>query len=119
MSKKLSLNFFDSVSLLSQIHRMKSTHPLWSVYDNATIEKTDAEKQQIQVNILLGLAQLLGDDTIIEKICDVLDLDYDEIKDNLPKDDIQEVQQVQDTLNNIVPDDVVDEGGESGEQKTG
>lgn len=32
MSKKLSLNFFEWVSLLSQIYRVKSTHPLWSVY---------------------------------------------------------------------------------------
>lgn len=86
--------------------------------DNAEIEKTDAEKQQIQVNMLLGLLQTLGDETIIQKICDVLDLDYEEIKDKLPKDDMQEVQQVQDTLNNIVPDDANDEGGDGGEQTT-
>ena len=84
--------------------------------DNATIEKTDAEKQLMQVNMLLSLAQQLGDETIIEKICEVLDLDYDEIKDELPKDPETDVQQVQDTLNNIVPDD---EGGEGDEQKTG
>lgn len=83
--------------------------------DNATIEKTDAEKQQIQVNMLLSLIQTLGDEVVIQKICDVLDFDYEEIKDNLPNDPETEVQQVQDTLNNIVPDD---EGGEGDEQKT-
>uniref|UniRef100_UPI0019D187C1 hypothetical protein n=1 Tax=Clostridium sp. E02 TaxID=2487134 RepID=UPI0019D187C1 len=30
--KKVEVNFFDLMSLLSQIHRKKSTHSLWSVY---------------------------------------------------------------------------------------
>ena len=32
MLKKLRLNFFNLVSLLSQIYSIKSTHLLWSVY---------------------------------------------------------------------------------------
>lgn len=84
--------------------------------DNATIEKTDAEKQQIQVNILLGLANVIDNETILQLICEVLDIDYEEIKDKLPTDDEKEIQQVQSQLNNIVPDD---EGGEGDEQTTG
>lgn len=55
--------------------------------DNAAIEKTDAEKQQVQVNTLLGLAGKLDDETIMQKICEILDIDYEEIKDKLPIDE--------------------------------
>lgn len=83
--------------------------------DNATIEKTDAEKQQIMVNILLSLEQVLGGEVVIERICELLDMDYDEIKDKQPTDEEKEIQQVQSQLNSIIPDD---EGGEGDEQKT-
>lgn len=55
--------------------------------DNAAIEKTDAEKQQVQVNTLLGLAGKLDNETIMQKICEILDIDYEEIKDKLPIDE--------------------------------
>jgi SPP1 family phage portal protein len=52
--------------------------------DNATIEKTDAEKEQILVNTLLSLEGTLGSELVVEQICDVLDLDYEQIKAKLP-----------------------------------
>ncbi len=55
--------------------------------DNATIEKTDAEKQQIAINTLLSLESTLGNELIVEQICGVLDLDYKEIKSQLPDPD--------------------------------
>ena len=83
--------------------------------DNAAIEKTDAEKQQVQINTLLGLANVLDDETIIQQICDVLDLDYEEIKDQLPKDEEAETDQAQLDLNSIIPDDT---GGMTDEQQS-
>lgn len=72
--------------------------------DNALIEKTDAEKQQIQINILMSLANVLGEETIIQNICEVLDLDYEKIKDKLPeKDAYPDVD-----LDDLVPDDDLD-----------
>lgn len=53
--------------------------------DNAQIELTDAQKQQVQVNTLLGLETKLDNETLMQNICEVLDLDYDELKDKLPK----------------------------------
>ena len=50
---------------------------------------------------------VFGDDLIIQYICDVLDIDYEDIKDKLPDNGVQ-IGQVQDTLDSIVPDD---EGG--------
>ncbi len=55
--------------------------------ENATMEKTDAEKKQVEINTLLSLQNAIGDEQMIRMICDVLDIDYDEIKDQIPKDD--------------------------------
>lgn len=52
--------------------------------DNAQIELTDAQKQQVKINTLLGLAQVLDQETIVQNICEVLDIDYEEIKSKLP-----------------------------------
>lgn len=54
--------------------------------DNATIEKTKAETQQILLNTILNAATHLDDDTILKAICEVLELDYEEIKDKIPKE---------------------------------
>lgn len=51
--------------------------------DNALIEKTDAETQQIKVNTILNIANVLDDETIVQNICEILDLDYKEIQGKL------------------------------------
>lgn len=76
--------------------------------DNAQIELTDAQKQQIQINIILSLQGVLDDETIIQTICEILDIDYEDIKDKLPEDEEQDNQLAQSTLERIVPE----EGGE-------
>lgn len=73
--------------------------------DNAQIELTDAQKQGQMLDNLLKVNNILDDETIIKAICAILDIDYEEIKDKLPKDEEKETEQVQRTLNNIVPDD--------------
>lgn len=50
---------------------------------------------------------------MIKYICDVLDIDYEEIKDQLPDDEAVKVEEAQDDLDSIIPDD---EGGDTGEQ---
>lgn len=76
--------------------------------DNAQIELTDAQKQQIQIDTLLGLANVLDEETIIQAICEILDIDYEEIKSKLPKKEETDTEQAEQVLNNIVPSD---EGG--------
>ena len=53
--------------------------------DNAQIELTDAQKQQVQITTILNLATYLDEETLMQNICDILDIDYEEIKDKLPK----------------------------------
>lgn len=73
--------------------------------DNAQIELTDAQRKQVEINIILSLNGVLDDETIIKSICEILDIDYESIKDKLPKDEGKEVELVQDALNQVIPED--------------
>lgn len=74
--------------------------------DNAQIEFTDAQKQGQMLDNLLKVNNILDDETIMKEICAILDIDYEEIKDKLQKDEEKETEQIRKTLNNIVPDDI-------------
>lgn len=88
----------------------KFTHEVMSnEQENKQNELTDAQRKQVEVNILLGLANVFDQETIIQAICEILDLDYDEIKDKLPDSEADETKKAEQALNNIVPDG---EGGE-------
>lgn len=94
----------------------KFTHEVMSnEQENKQNELTDTQRKQTEINILLGLANVLDDETIIRGICETLDLDYEEIKDRLPDDEANKTEQAEHLLNNVVPDD---EGGGEGEQGT-
>lgn len=79
--------------------------------DNALIEKTDAETQQIKVNTILNVAQALDDETILQAICDILDLDYEDISLKVQQQD--EAEQAEQMLNNMTPDP--DESADDGQ----
>ena len=48
--------------------------------DNAQIKLTNAQRQQVEINNLLSAAEKLDDETIIKGLCNILDIDYEEIK---------------------------------------
>lgn len=54
--------------------------------DNATIEQTEANTQQIRANTLLNVAQALDSETVLRGLCEVLDLDYDEVSGRVAKE---------------------------------
>ena len=54
--------------------------------DNAQIKQVEADVKQTEVNTLLMLAERLDNETLMQKICEILDIDYEEIKDKLPSD---------------------------------
>lgn len=53
--------------------------------DNAQIALNEAQKKQVDINTLLNLKGTLDDETIIQNICEVLDIDYEEIKGKIPQ----------------------------------
>lgn len=55
--------------------------------DNAQIELVDAQKKQTEVNTLLSLAGVLDDESIIQNICEVMDLNWHDLKDKINLDD--------------------------------
>ena len=89
------------------------THEVMSnEQENEQNELTEAQKQQVQINTLLGLVNVFGNDFIIQQICDVLDIDYEEIKDQIPEQPEEQTNQAQSALDGVIPDD---SGGDTGE----
>lgn len=54
--------------------------------ENAQTELTTAQAEQTRINTLLSLASMLDNETVVQNICDVLDIDYETIADKLPAD---------------------------------
>lgn len=55
--------------------------------ENAQQELTDAQKRQADVNTLLSVASMFDNETVMKKLCEILDVDYNEIKSKLPNPD--------------------------------
>ena len=55
--------------------------------ENAQIELTQAQKKQAEINTLLSLATHLDNETVMQLICEQLEIDYEEIKSKLPDPD--------------------------------
>ena len=55
--------------------------------ENAQIELTEAQKKQAEINTLLGLADRLDNELLMELIAEQLDLDFQEIKSRLKNPD--------------------------------
>lgn len=72
---------------LSQVYFRFEPEIMSNAQENAQIELTEAQKQQTVINILLSLADRLGNDLLMQLICEQLDLDYEDIKSQLPDPD--------------------------------
>ena len=54
--------------------------------DNAQIALTEAQTRQAEINTLLGLATYIDDETLLQLVCEQLDIDYDDIKSKQPNE---------------------------------
>ena len=61
--------------------------------DNAQIAQIEAQTEQVKINTLLNLASTLDNETIVQGICEILDLDYEELKSKLPKQAEEETEE--------------------------
>lgn len=55
-----------------------------NLLENAQIKQTEAATRQLEINTLLNLATHLDNETMMQLICEQLDMDYNELKDKLP-----------------------------------
>ena len=62
--------------------------------DNATIEEIDARTEQTKINTMLNLAGTLDDETIVQNICEILDINYEDIKGKLPEPEVDPMNAV-------------------------
>lgn len=74
--------------------------------DNAQIALNEAQKRQVEINILLSLAANLGNDLMMELIAEQLDLDWEDIKGRLPNPE-------EDDLYTMEEPPIIGEGGVS------
>ena len=66
--------------------------------DNATIEKTDAEKRQVEINTILSLQAFIDDETRLQLIAEQLDLDFEDLKAKQPSDLEMYEQEIQNPI---------------------
>lgn len=71
--------------------------------DNALIEKTEAETQQIRLTTLLDAATALDSETILQGICEIFDLDFDDVQSKVQEQD--ETEQTEQFLNQTIPEE--------------
>lgn len=61
------------------------THEIMSnALENSQIKQNEANARQTEITTLLNLADTLDDKTIVQRICEVLDIEYTEIESRLP-----------------------------------
>lgn len=79
--------------------------------DNATIEFTKAQAGQVRMTTLLNAASLLDEETVLKAICEILEIDYEEVKDKIPKQPATDLNEASEKLANVVPQEGGDDGG--------
>lgn len=52
--------------------------------ENAQKDLTEAQRKQTEINYLLAVAAYFDNETLTKKLCEILDIDYEEIKNKLP-----------------------------------
>ena len=76
--------------------------------ENAQIDQAEAQTRQVEINTLLGLANKLDNETLMQLICEQLDIDYNDIRDKLPEpEEVNDPYQASSALDTLTeePDD--------------
>jgi len=80
--------------------------------ENAQNKLTEAQTRQAEITTLLNIATHLDNETLMQLICEQLDIDYDDIKGKLPDPDEAKtsINDAQNALNGVVVDEQAAEG---------
>ncbi len=54
---------------------------LTNASDNAVIDLTKAQTEQTRITTLLNMGQILGDEQILQSVCEILELDIEKVKE--------------------------------------
>lgn len=73
--------------------------------ENIENAKIEAETKQIEINTILYIAANVGDDKVLQAICDVMEYDYEELKSQVEKlNEEQNTADAKTKLNGIIPE---------------
>lgn len=72
--------------------------------ENAQIDLVKAQEQQAKVTTILNTASMLGQELTAQLVCEALELDYDDVKDKLPKPEDDPTAAAQVALDGIHPE---------------
>ena len=80
--------------------------------ENAQNKMTEAQIEQMRINTLLSVGDLIGNEEVLKGICDVLELDFDNMKGQLDRlNEAQATAQAQATLEGVMTDEQTAETG--------
>ena len=77
--------------------------------DNAQIELVKAQTKQTNINTILSVQTTLGQELVQEQICTELELDYEDIKDKLPKQEMIDIDSASEELANAPIEEPIEE----------
>ena len=79
--------------------------------ENIQNAKVEAETQQVRVNTILNVAANIGDEAALQSICDILEIDFEEVKDQVKKMQEDDTASAMATLEGVVTDEQTAETG--------
>lgn len=103
---------------LSDVYYTFERESISNSQENAQIKLIEAQTRQAEISTLLNIESRLGNEVFMELVCEQLELDYDDIKDKLPKpeenNDPYSAGAARGALSAIIPDDEPADGDEGG-----
>lgn len=85
--------------------------------DNAQIELVKAQTKQTNIGTILNVTTILGQQLVQEQVCEELELDYEDIKDKLPKQETIDINAASEGLLNAQTEPI--ETGDNTSDNTG
>jgi SPP1 family phage portal protein len=73
--------------------------------ENVQNAKTEAETEQIRINTVMNAATVIGDEEALRGVCDILDLDFEELKKQIEKTPEEDLAGAVATLQGVVTDE--------------
>ena len=68
--------------------------------DNALIEKTEAETQQIRLTSILNAAARLDNETVLQAICELFELEFEDVQSNIEQNPVADLNSASEALAN-------------------
>ena len=80
--------------------------------ENLANEKLKAETEQIRINTILNVAVNIGDEAALQAICDILEIDFEQVKDQVKEiQEERDTENARDTLEGVMTDEQAAEIG--------